>query len=154
MCCARLAEYTGCKKIAICAPSQNFVGLYLRNKVCIDNRKNLLNSNISSTCPHNIVKFGLHRRSVREFGHPSKFQRVSHLGIVTAPTSLSGGQLNFARCLAVLVHYIYVIGGSCPLVQFCYVLWSKGHQPNFAAFSRGRHLYSAVRPSRWDRPTL
>jgi len=26
---------------------------------------------------------------------------------------------------------------------------SSGHQPNFAAFSRERHLYSAGRPSRW-----
>jgi len=33
-------------------------------------------------------------------GHPSKFQRVSRLGFVTAP-SLNGGQPNFARCLAV-----------------------------------------------------
>ena len=35
------------------------------------------------------------------FGHPSKFQRVSRLGFVTAATSLTGGQPNFARCLAV-----------------------------------------------------
>jgi len=34
-------------------------------------------------------------------GHPSKFQRVSRLGFVTAETSLNGGQPNFARCLAV-----------------------------------------------------
>jgi len=34
-------------------------------------------------------------------GHPSKFQRVSSLGFVTAPTSLNGGQPNCARCLAV-----------------------------------------------------
>jgi len=34
-------------------------------------------------------------------GHPSKFQRVSTLGFVTAPTSLNGGQPNFARCLDV-----------------------------------------------------
>jgi len=26
---------------------------------------------------------------------------------------------------------------------------SNGHQPNFAAFIRGRHLYSAGLPSRW-----
>jgi len=26
---------------------------------------------------------------------------------------------------------------------------SSRHQPNFAAFSRGRHLYSTGRPSRW-----
>jgi len=31
MCCTWLAEYTGCKKVAICAPSHNFVRLYLRN---------------------------------------------------------------------------------------------------------------------------
>jgi len=49
-------------------------------------------------------------------GHPSKFQRVSPLGFVTAPTSLNGDQLNFARCLAVswLVQCIYIFGGSCP----------------------------------------
>jgi len=32
-------------------------------------------------------------------GHPSKFQRVSRLAFVTAATSLTGGQPNFARCL-------------------------------------------------------
>jgi len=26
---------------------------------------------------------------------------------------------------------------------------SNGHQPNFAVLNRGRHLYSAERPSRW-----
>jgi len=31
MCYTRLAENTGRKKIAILAPSHNFVGLYLRN---------------------------------------------------------------------------------------------------------------------------
>jgi len=46
------------KKFAICAPSHNFVGLYLRNKSRIDNGKNVLNSNISPTCPHNMVNFG------------------------------------------------------------------------------------------------
>ena len=34
-------------------------------------------------------------------GHLSKFQRVLHLGFVTAPTSLNGRQPNFAQCLAV-----------------------------------------------------
>jgi len=44
------------QKIAICAPLHNFVWLYLRNKLAyIDNRKNLLNSNTSSTSPHNMV---------------------------------------------------------------------------------------------------
>jgi len=42
------------QKFAIWAPLHNFVGLYLRN----NQKKNLLNSNISSTCPHNIANFG------------------------------------------------------------------------------------------------
>ena len=70
-----------------------------------------------------------------------------------------------------LVHYIYFFGGSCPPppTEFCKVQnslcvqvlalscigsvtvrhSSSGRQPNFAALSRGRHLYSAGRPSRW-----
>jgi len=35
-------------------------GYLFATKACIDNRKkNLLSSNISSTCPHNMVNFGL-----------------------------------------------------------------------------------------------
>jgi len=48
--------------------------------------------------------------------HPSKFQRVSRLGFVTAATSLNG-QVNFARCLAVSwtgTLYIH-FWGSCRL---------------------------------------
>ena len=60
-CCTRLAENTGRKKspkIAICASSHNFVGLYL-GKAYVDHRKKkLLDSNISSTYPHNMVNFG------------------------------------------------------------------------------------------------
>jgi len=63
MCCMWLAGNTGRKndaKIAISAPSHNFVGLYLRNwGMYRQSEKNLLSNNISSTCPHNMVKFGL-----------------------------------------------------------------------------------------------
>jgi len=54
-------------------------------------------------------------------GHPTKFQQVSHLAFVTASTSLTGGQPNFAWCLAIswLVHHIYIFGGSFPLTEFC-----------------------------------
>jgi len=68
-----------------------------------------------------------------------------------------------------LVNYIYIFGGSCPLTEFCQVQNSLlcpnlafsyigsviarhsscGHQPNFAAFSRGHSLYLTGRPSRW-----
>ena len=48
------------QKIAICAPSHNFVGLYLRNEGTYrQSEKNLLSSSMSSTCFHNMVNFGL-----------------------------------------------------------------------------------------------
>jgi len=50
------------EKLAIWAPSHNFVGFLsgyiFATKAHIDNGKNLLSSNISSTCPHNMVNFG------------------------------------------------------------------------------------------------
>ena len=56
-------------------------------------------------------------------GHRSKFQRVSHLAFVTAATSLTGGQPNFARCFAVswASTHIHIFGGCCPLTEFCKV---------------------------------
>ena len=63
MCCTWLAENTGRKndaKIAIWAPSHNFVELYLRNRgMYRQSEKNLLRSNICYTCPHNMVNFSL-----------------------------------------------------------------------------------------------
>jgi len=48
-------------------------------------------------------------------GHPSKFQRVSRLGFVTAPTLLNGGQTDFARCLAVSwAGALHIFGALAP----------------------------------------
>ena len=47
------------QKIAICAPSHKFVGLYLRNSgVHRQSEKNLINSNISFIYLHNMVNVG------------------------------------------------------------------------------------------------
>jgi len=56
----------------------------------------------------------------RSLGHPSKFQRVSHLGFVTAPMSLNRRQQNFADVWPSpeLVHYTYIFGDSCSLLEF------------------------------------
>jgi len=85
-------------------------------------------------------------------GHPSKFQRVSHLVFVTAPT---GGQPKFARCLAVswaqCIHYpglllpnVILPGPKFTLrpsvafyigsVTACHL--SSGREPNFAAWDK------------------
>jgi len=61
-CWTRLDGNAGPKKspkIAIWAPSHNFVGLCVRNWGTYQQlEKKLLSSNMSSTCPHNMVNFG------------------------------------------------------------------------------------------------
>jgi len=98
-------------------------------------------------------------------------QRVLRLGFVNALMSLNGGQPNFARCLAIswagtlYKHFpqLLSLDGILPGVKFTLrpsftfshigstTAWhsSSVHQPNFAPFSRGRHLYSARRPLCW-----
>jgi len=81
------------QKITICPPSHNFVGLYLRNQsTCRQLEKNLLNSDTSSTCRHNITP----EICSGVLEQPSKFQGVSRIGRVTARHSISGRQPNFA----------------------------------------------------------
>jgi len=159
MCCTRLDENTGRKndaKIAIWAPSRNFVGLNFLHVSSIG-KKNLLNSNISSIRPHNMANFGS-LAADGCLGHPSKFQRVSRLGFVTAAMSLIGGQPNLARCLAVswagtlykLIHFRGLLppDGILPVAKlslrpslaFSYIgsgtarQSSIERQPNFAAW--------------------
>jgi len=100
-----------------------------------------------------------------------KFQRVSRVGFVTAPTSLNGRQPNFARCLAVSlagtlrIHFRGLLPAEgisqgakfflCPSLALSNIdsmtarHSRSGRQPNFAALSIEHHLYSAGRPSRW-----
>jgi len=109
-------------------------------------------------------------------GHPNRFQRVLRPGLVTAATSLTGGQQNFAQSLAVswagtlyvhfrgLLPHNEILPGAkftlCPSLALSYIgsvtaeqnrtAWHScsGRQPNFVALTRGCHLYSAGRPSR------
>jgi len=86
-------------------------GYIFTTAACIDNRKkNLLSSNISSTCPHNMVNLG-----------PLAAEVVSLVW---------GTPANF--------------NGFCVLAALLPNCVSQT-----AAFNRGRHLYSAGRPSRW-----
>ena len=89
-------------------------GYIFATKACIDNRKKTLSSNISSTCPHNMVNFGPLAAEIVSlvWGTPANFNRF--------------------RVSSALLHGTLVVGVS-----------------QTAAFNRGRHLYSAGRPSRW-----
>ena len=111
-------------------------------------------------------------------GHRYKLQPVSRLGFVTAATSLTGGQPNFARSLAVSwASTLYIhFWGSCPLTELCHMeislcvqvlrcrilaallhgtpaagsakLCSMVQGMELGNFRRRRHLYSPGRPSR------
>jgi len=112
MCCTRLAENAGrknCKKIAIWAPSHNCIGPYL-HKACIDNRKNTSLQYGELRPTNGGDRFG-------SLGPPcSKFQRVSRLAFVTAATSLTGGQPNFARLSIYALVAKIIAGQSCAMV--------------------------------------
>jgi len=138
--------------------------MYVCMYVCTNNpKKNLLNSNTFSTCPHSMVNFG-----------PLTAVIVS---LVTALTSITEGQPNFAQCLAVsyagtlYIHFRWLLlpkeilpGAkftlSCILLywqHYCTALeqWASNKLCSMVQgiellnFRRGRHLYSAGRPSRW-----
>jgi len=86
-------------EITIWAPSYNFIGLYLRNLGMYRQlEKDLLSSNMSSTCPHNMVNFGplTAEMAVQEFGAPVQISTgfASWQRYCTASTS--GRQPNFA----------------------------------------------------------
>ena len=86
------------------APSHNFVGLYLRNwGMYRQSEKNLLRSNISSTCPHNMVNFGPLAAEIVAlvWGIPANFNRF--------------------RVLAALLHGTVVVGVSQTLRR-----WTEG----------------------------
>jgi len=74
--------------------------------------KNLLDDNTSSTCPHNMVHFGLLTAEIAS-------------GVWGTPAHFNGFRVTARHT-------------------------SSRRQPNFAALSRGRHLYSTGRPSRWE----
>jgi len=57
-CCTRLAENTGRKKSRSEHHRTTLSGYILATNAHIDNRKNMLSSNTSSRCPHNMVNIG------------------------------------------------------------------------------------------------
>jgi len=85
--------------------------------------KNLLNSNMSSTCSHNMTNFGLLTAEIcwRVCGTPVNFNRFRVLpSLLQRRHSLEANQtLHDVWSSPVLLHYTYIFGGSCPLREFC-----------------------------------
>jgi len=79
------------QKFAVWTHRTILSGYIFAKKAHIDNRKNMLNSNISRTCPPQyMVNFGPEAAEIVSlvWGTPANFNRVSHLGNVTAQHEL------------------------------------------------------------------
>ena len=123
--CTCLAENTGRKKSPKNSPSAyhrtTLWGYIFANNAHIDNRKKLLNSNISSTCPQNMVNFGLLAAEMFSLHIlASSLQRRRS----TEPNQTLHDVWPFPG----LVHYIYIFRGSCPVTEFFQVQNSLGVQ--------------------------
>ena len=136
----------------------------------------MLNSNIPSTCPHNMTNFG---PITAEIGSGVWGTRANFNWFRVLPSLLHRRRLPEANLTLhyvwpspELVHCIYIFRGFCPLTEFCGAKFtlafsyigsvtarhsSSGRQPNFAEwykewilrnFRTRRHLYSAGQPSR------
>jgi len=101
-CCTRLAENSGRKKSPknrhLCTIAQLLLGYILETKAHMDNRTKLVTQQY---LPQMSSQYGELRPTngwdwSSSLGHPSKFQRVSRLGSVTAQYSSSGRQPSFA----------------------------------------------------------
>jgi len=128
-----------------------------RPKAYIDSRKKLVKQwyllHMSSQCGELRPTNGWDL--LASLGHFSKFQRVSRLGFVTAPTSLNGGHPHFAWCLAVSwAGTLYILfGGFCPVTEFCQVQNSLYvqvlHSPILALLLHGTRAVGVSQTAAW-----
>jgi len=126
-CCTWFTENTGCKNDAKKSPSAHYhtaLSCYIfATKARIDNRKkNFLNSNISSTCPHSMANFSPLTAKIfwRVWGTPAHFNGLRILAsLLQRRRSPEANQtLHNVWPSPGLLHYIYIFGGSCP-TEFC-----------------------------------
>jgi len=88
-------------------------------------KKYVLNSNICSRCSHNMANFGPLTAEIgwRVWGTPANFDEFRVLAsLLQRRHSPEANQtLHDVWPSPALLHYIYIFGGSCPLVEFCQV---------------------------------
>ena len=127
--CTGLAANTGRKNDAknrhlrTIAQLCQVVSSQLRHVLTIG--KNLLSSNISSICPHNMVNFGPLAAKIdwRVWGTPANFNGFRFLAsLLQRRRSTEANQtLHDVWLSPGLVGYLYIFGGCCPVTEFCQV---------------------------------
>ena len=89
-----------------------------RPKACVDNPKKFLDSNISSTCSHNMVNFGLLAAEIGlpVWGTPANFNgfRVLASLLHRCRSTEMNQTLHDVWPSPGLVHYVYVLGAFAP----------------------------------------
>jgi len=107
------------QKFTIWVPSHKLSGCIFATEACIDNRKkNLLNNNISTTCLHNMANFGPLTAEIclSVWGIPANFNgfRVLPSLLQRRRSPEANRTLHDVLPSPALVHYIYILGASCP----------------------------------------
>ena len=151
MCCTPLAGNAGRKKSPTAHHCTNLSSYIFASNACIDNRKNLLNVNIS-TCPYSMANFS---PLMAEIGSGVWGTRqISTASLVQRCRSQKANQNLYDVWLSsALVHYMYIFGALAPWWNFaackihfvskscfpiywqyiCTALQQRG-QPNFVAW--------------------
>ena len=91
-------------------------------KARIDNRKKMLSSNTSFTCPHNMVNFSLPAAEIVSlvWGTPANFNGFRILASLLQRRRSTEANQTFHNVwpLPGLVDYIYIFGGCCSVTEF------------------------------------
>jgi len=103
------------------------LGCIFATKACVDNQKQTCSTAVSppdTPAPHNMANFGPLTAEIDlpVWGTQQISTGFARLAFITAATSLTGGQPNFARCLGVSwagTLYIHFLGLLPPLTEFC-----------------------------------
>ena len=129
MCYTWLAENAGRKNhaknrhLAHCTTLSGAISSQLRHVPTSE--KNFLSSNISSTCPRNMVNFGLLAAEIVSlvWGTPDNFNgfRVLATLLQRRRSTEVNQTLHYVWPSPGLVGYICTFGISCPLMEFCHV---------------------------------
>jgi len=111
------------QKIAVWHHRTTLSGYIFPTKALIDNqKKNLLSSNISSTCPHNMVNFSLLAAEILSlvWGTPANFNSFHVLALLLQRrrSTEANQTLHNVWPLPGLIDYIYIFGGCCSLTDF------------------------------------